>query len=390
MLTQRLQNLQPYTPGEQPKDRHYIKLNANENPYPPSPQVTSAINKLLTDNPMAPALYPDPDSTVLRTAVARMLNSTGGVLCRTIEKDGKCIPAPQDILPQQITADMIFTGNGSDEVLSFLFYAFFEQDRPIVLPQFTYSFYPVYASYYHIPLCTVPLLQDMQLNIPALLDAAHRTHSSIILANPNAPTALGITRQQVRTLLNNCPPGQIVAVDEAYVDFGGESCLPLLAEYDNLIIIRTFSKSFSLAGMRLGYAVAQPHLIQALTTVKNSFNHFPCDVIAQTAGIAACNDTAYYVQTAKRIVLTRNNFTTFLRSSGWQTFDSQTNFLFTCKPPYKGHAVYEYIKQKGILIRHFATDGIENYIRITIGTDSQMEQLQDCLKNIPSADQLLL
>ena len=133
MLTQRLQNLQPYTPGEQPKDRPYIKLNANENPYPPSPQVTSAINKLLTDNPMAPALYPDPGSTVLRTAVARMLNSTGGVLCRTIEKDGKCIPASQDILPQQITADMIFTGNGSDEVLSFLFYAFFEQDRPIFI-----------------------------------------------------------------------------------------------------------------------------------------------------------------------------------------------------------------------------------------------------------------
>ena len=373
MLTQRLQNLQPYTPGEQPKDRPYIKLNANENPYPPSPQVTSAINKLLTDNPMAPALYPDPGSTVLRTAVARMLNSTGGVLCRTIEKDGKCIPASQDILPQQITADMIFTGNGSDEVLSFLFYAFFEQDRPIVLPQFTYSFYPVYASYYRIPLCTVPLLQDMQLNIPALLDAAHRTHSSIILANPNAPTALGITRQQVRTLLNNCPPGQIVAVDEAYVDFGGYSSVELTKKYENLLVTGTFSKSRSLAGMRIGFAIGSEKLISELEAVKNSYNSYTVNSIAMAAGTAAIKDVDYFNKTVSMVIKTRERVKDELRSLGFEVLESQTNFLMAAHPEKDMKDYFEYLKTQKVFIRYFNKPVINKYVRITIGTDEEMD-----------------
>lgn len=386
MITQRLQRLTPYIPGEQPKDRPYIKLNANENPYPPSPRVAQALEVLAAHNPMNMALYPDPESAELRAAIADMLNQTGGVLCRTaVTHDGVCRPAPENALVSPLTPDMLFAGNGSDEVLSFLFCAFFESDRPLVLPCHTYSFYPVYAAYYQIPLNPVPLHDDMSVDIPALIDAAQRTQSSIILANPNAPTARAVSREQIASLLDSCPRGQIVAVDEAYADFGTESALPLLSRYDNLVVVRTFSKSFSLAGMRLGYAAAQPELISALTKAKNSFNHFPCDIAVQTAGIAACSDVPYYVCTAQQITTEREAFTAFLRTQGWCVSDSQTNFVFVQKKPYKGRFLYEYIKQHGILVRHFAAEEIQNHIRITIGTEQHMRQLRQCLSDMPAA-----
>lgn len=383
MQASRVSNLNPYKPGEQPKDRVYIKLNANENPYPPSPEVAKAINQFIAKDPMGMALYPDPNSKNLRKSIAKMLNSTGGVLCRSIiESDGSCRPSEKDILPFSITEDMIFTGNGSDEVLSFVFYSFFENDSPLIQPEHTYSFYPVYAGFYNIPLKKIPLKSDFSIDTDEMVHNAKSFNTSMIFANPNAPTGLALTRQEVRKMLESAPKNRVHVVDEAYVDFGGESCLTLLNEFENLVIVRTFSKSLSFAGMRLGYAVANPKLIATMYCVKDSFNHFPVDSLAQVAANAACNDVAYYVNTAKKICKERDSFVTFLRKYGWDVNISATNFVFAKKDGIEGKAAYEYIKSKGILVRHFDTQGIDEYLRITIGTPEQMLSLCDILKNL--------
>lgn len=381
MQAQRMQWLNPYKPGEQPKDRQYIKLNANENPYPPSDLVRCALADFISTNPMSLALYPDPDSKQLREAIAGLLNQTGGVLCRTqISSDGMCRPAQQDALPFQITPDMVFVGNGSDEVLSFVFYAFFDGDRPLVQPEHTYSFYPVYAGYYGIPLKKVPLSSNFSIDCSAMLDVARSNDTSMILANPNAPTGLGLSRDQVRNLLAAAPRGRVHVVDEAYVDFGGESCLSLFAELPNLVVVRTFSKSLSFAGMRLGYAVANPELVAALHCVKDSFNHFPVDALAQVAGSAACSSVAYYAECARKIADERDSFCEFLRGRGWYVLPSCTNFVFASKPGVAGDEVYRFLKSRGILVRHFSAEGTERFVRITIGTPSQMAELKSMVE----------
>ena len=364
MIAQRVENLKPYQPGEQPKDRDYIKLNANENPYPPAPAVVEAICRHAQEAPQTLALYADPDSNQLRAAIASHLNQTGGVLanCQT--------------LSQSITADMVFCGNGSDEVLSFVFYAFFDSNRPLIQPEHTYSFYPVYAAYYNIPLKKIPLHQDFSLDTEAMIQAAVETDSSLILANPNAPSSLALSLQQLRDLLLRLPKNRVHVVDEAYADFSSESALSLLAEFPNLVVVRTFSKSLSLAGMRLGYAVASPELIHVLHRVKDSFNHFPVDVLAQKAGVAACQSISYYEDCTKKIVEQRDDFIGFLRNLGWQVLDSSTNFIFTTKPGVSGRQVYQALKKAGILVRRFDTPGIEEYLRITVGTAQQMAQLK--------------
>lgn len=364
MIAQRVQNLKPYQPGEQPKDKDYIKLNANENPYPPAPAVVEAIFRHAQEAPQTLALYADPDSNQLRAAIATHLNKTGGVLAN-------CHP-----LSQSISADMVFCGNGSDEVLSFVFYAFFDSSRPLIQPEHTYSFYPVYAGYYDIPLKKIPLNQDFSLDVEAMIQAAVENDSSLILANPNAPSSLALSLQQLRDLLSRLPKNRVHVVDEAYADFGSESALSLLAEFPNLVVVRTFSKSLSLAGMRLGYAVASPELIQVLHRVKDSFNHFPVDVLAQKAGVAACQSTSYYEDCTKKIVEQRDDFIGFLRNLGWQVLDSSTNFIFTTKPGVSGRQVYQTLKEAGILVRRFDTPGIEEYLRITVGTAQQMAQLE--------------
>lgn len=383
-VLKRLENLHPYVPGEQPTDRVYIKLNANENPYPPHPSVIAAVNDALSSHPEKLSLYPDPDVTELRTEIARMLNATGGVLARTRCSTGccatnACSPAPEDELGFEITPDMIFCGNGSDEVLSFVFYSFFDSDRPLVFPEHTYSFYPVYCGYYQIPMDRVPLRPDWTLDTDTMLAHANRTKSSIIFANPNAPTGLALTRSQVEALLNAAPAGQVVAVDEAYCDFGGESCLPLLKTHRNLVIVRTFSKSLSFAGMRLGYIVADPELVQAVFRVKNSFNHFPVDFVAKTAAIASCRAAGYYAENARRIISERESLTAFLREQGFFVIDSTTNFVFARKDGMSGRELYEQARDAGILIRHFATPGIEDFVRITIGNPQQMAELKKAL-----------
>lgn len=384
MISERMKNLHPYVPGEQPKDRVYIKLNANENPYPPAPEVIKATGAFVKKNPMKLALYPDPDSLSLRVSIADMLNKTGGVLCRASVSGKKCEPAQEDKIPFEVTPDMIYAGNGSDEVLSFVFYAFFDSANRLVLPEFTYSFYPVYAGFYNIPTDVIPLNADWTLDTAEMLSRAKANGSGIIFANPNAPTGRGLTRDEVRAMIKSADSDKVFVVDEAYCDFGGESCIPLLSEFKNLVIVRTFSKSLCSAGMRLGYIVANPELVNTVTTVKNSLNHFPVDAVAQAAGKAACENPWYYAECARKVACERDDFIRFLSENGWNVIPSQTNFVFAQKPGMGGEEVYQRIKQEGILVRHFSTKGIEDYVRITIGTKKQMNELKRVIGRLQS------
>ncbi len=372
MYAKRLQQLKPYVPGEQPKDRVYIKLNANENAYPPPAAVTKAMADFVTSHPEKLALYADPDANNLRQAVADMLNKTGGVFCNAEEAAGK-IASP-------ITPDMIFCGNGSDEVLSFVFYAFFDDDAPVITPEHSYSFYPVYAGYYGITLEKIALNNDWTLDTKAMMAAAHSKNAAgMIFANPNAPTGRALTVAEIKAMLAEFPKDKVFVVDEAYADFGKESAISLLSEYPNLLVIRTFSKSLSFAGMRLGFCVGNPDLIKAVITVKNSFNHFPVDAVCQAAGEAACRETGYYCEKARAIAATRDEFSARLASAGYRVVPSSTNFIMVEHPKLSGSDVYAAVKKAGILIRHFATPGVENYVRITIGTPEQMNQLADVM-----------
>ena len=382
IISNRVKNLHPYVPGEQPNDRVYIKINANENPYPPSPVVQKAVMDFVNKTPEKLGLYPDPDSLELHAAIADMLNQSGGVLCRARVEGGKVQPSEQDKIPFTVTPDMIYTGNGSDEVLSFVFYAFFDSSRHFVMPEFTYSFYPVYAGFYNIPMDLVPLKADWTLDTAEMLKRAEKDAGGMIFANPNAPTGLGLTRDQVREMLKKASSDEIFIVDEAYVDFGGESCIPLLAEFKNLVIVRTFSKSLCGAGQRLGYIVASPELVNIVTTVKNSVNHFPIDAVAQVSGTAACRDVAYYVETSKKVADERDKFYEYLKEKGFYVLKSQTNFLFAKHPNIGGAELYKRVKEHGLLIRHFATKGIEEFVRITIGTAEQMEELRKAFDEI--------
>ena len=382
IISNRVKNLHPYVPGEQPKDRDYIKLNANENPYAPAPGVQKAVKDFVNNSPEKLGLYPDPDSLELHAAIADMLNQCGGVLCRAKVNGNKVEPAEQDKLPFKVTPDMIYTGNGSDEVLSFVFYAFFDSSRHFVMPEFTYSFYPVYAGYYNIPMDQVPLKEDWSLDKEEMLKRAAKDEGGIIFANPNAPTGIGLKREEVREMLKKASSDEIFIVDEAYVDFGGESCIPLLAEFKNLVIVRTFSKSLCGAGQRLGYIVSNPELVNIVTTVKNSVNHFPIDAVAQVSGAAACRDVAYYVETSRKVAEERDKFYNFLKEKGFYVLKSETNFLFAKHPSISGEDLYQKVKAQGLLIRHFATKGIEDFVRITIGTPEQMSELKKAIEGI--------
>lgn len=382
MLSSRFTNLHPYVPGEQPKDRVYIKLNANENPYPPHPSVGKAVSDLALNKIEKLGLYPDPDANELRQEIATMLNKSGAVLCNAKIDGDECTPDPKDRIPFEVTPDMIFCGNGSDEVLSFVFYSFFDSDRKLVFPNFTYSFYPVYCGFYDIPMDLVPLKDDWTLDKEKMLEDANKFNSSIIFANPNAPTGISLSRDEVADMLRRAPKDRVFIVDEAYCDFGGESCIPLLKDFKNLVIVRTFSKSFSFAGMRLGFVIANPDLINAVFTAKNSFNHFPVDNVAQTAAIASCRAVSYYAETSRKVVEQRELFTEFLKKNGWFVIDSKTNFVFAKKEGHTGNEIYQHVKKNGILIRLFNTPGIEDFVRITIGTAEQMDALKKTLAEI--------
>ena len=359
MLSSRFRALHPYVPAEQPKGE-YVKLNANENPYPPSPAVQKALEKFSAN---ALRLYPDPDSLDLRRAIAAMLG--GGV-----------------------TPDMVFAGNGSDEVLSLVFYTFFDPALPVVFPEYTYSFYPVYAGFYGNPFKTVPLKDDCSIDAGAMSGVKS---AGLIFPNPNAPTGILMELESLREFLeeysrNN--PDSAVVIDEAYIDFGGKTAIPLLEDFSNLIIIRTFSKSFSFAGLRLGFAVSTSQNIKALETAKNSFNHFPVDRIAQELGIAACSDAAYYKRICREIATTRDEFAQGLRDAGWDVLPSMANFVFARLPGTSALEIYEAARRAGFLVRVFNSSGsgasgggslLEDFARITIGTPQNMRRLLKCL-----------
>jgi len=350
MFADRMKNLTPYTPGEQPQDGGFIKLNTNENPYPPTPLIKDFLTNIETSRLR---LYPDPTSKKLREVIA--------------EAD-------------KLEPDNVFIGNGSDEVLSFVFFGFFDGNYgPLLFPEFTYSFYPVYSGFYNIPYKKIPLLHDYSLDIDSYLEGKS---TGIILPNPNAPTGIALPLERIKYMLDNYSSGRLVAIDEAYIAFGGESAASLINDYDNLLVVRTFSKSSSLAGLRLGYALGNKKLISALNTVKDSFNSYPVDFIAGKCGELSISDKAYSNDIISKIITTRENFKREAEAIGWELLPSKANFVFTRKNGLSGEEIYLRLKEKKILVRHFNKDGIRDFVRITIGTDEQMTQLIAAMKEL--------
>jgi histidinol-phosphate aminotransferase len=332
-------SLSPYVPGEQPKLDGIVKLNTNENPYGPSPHVLAAIASA-TDRLR---LYPDPRASLL---------------CETIA-------ARYDVAPEQV-----FVGNGSDEVLAHTFQALLKHDAPLLFPDITYSFYPIYCRLYGILYEEVPL--DAAMRVP--IAGFRRPCSAILLANPNAPTGIGLPRGAIETLLTE-HPDQLVVIDEAYIDFGAESAVPLVERYDNLLIVQTLSKSRALAGLRVGFAIGQRPLIEALERVKGSFNSYPLDCLAIAGAVAAIKDDAWFQQTRERIIANRESLAHALRGLGFEVLPSVANFVFARHPSRSGADLAAQLREHGVLVRHFQKRRIEDFLRITVGTEDQCSRL---------------
>ncbi|MDX1358976.1 MAG: histidinol-phosphate transaminase [Clostridia bacterium] len=338
--------LEPYVPGEQPKDRRYVKLNTNESPYGPSPLVIKAINENAGDDLR---LYPDPGSSVLLEAASEFYG---------------------------IPADMIFAGNGSDEVLAFAFAAFYS-GKKLVFPEVTYSFYPVYCNLYGIDYVELPMGRNLSMDTEGMKNAG----CGVVFPNPNAPTGEMLGLSEIKEILE-ANRDNVVLVDEAYIDFGGKSCIDLVMEFDNLLVVQTFSKSRSLAGLRIGLAFGSKPLVDGLNRVKNSFNSYPLDRIAQYAGAAALKDDLYYREMQEKIIRTRTKAVQRLIELGFNVLDSAANFIFVTHKELKAGYIYNKLKENEVLVRYFNKPGIDNFIRITIGTDEQMEILYDNLEKI--------
>jgi histidinol-phosphate aminotransferase len=328
----------PYTPGEQPNVPGMIKLNTNENPYPPAPGVEQALRDLDVNRLR---LYPDPACSILVDAIA----------------------GQKGLDPSQV-----FVGVGSDDVLAMCFLTFFNSEKPILFPDITYSFYDVWAELYRIPYETQPL--DENFHICAA--DYYKENGGIIFPNPNAPTGVEASQEMIEDILHH-NPDSIVIVDEAYVDFGATSALPLLEKYDNLIVVQTFSKSRSMAGMRIGYAMANPVLIKYLNDVKYSFNSYTMDQTALALGVASIEDQAYFEDVLKKIINTRERVQMRLRELGFSFQDSKSNFIFATHESCPAKELFEALKEQHIYVRYFAKPRIDNYLRITIGTDREMD-----------------
>ncbi|NOX27625.1 MAG: histidinol-phosphate transaminase [Gammaproteobacteria bacterium] len=339
--------LEPYVPGEQPKITNLIKLNTNENPYGPSPKVLDALKTEAADTLR---LYPDPNSDQLKQTIADYYS----------------------VEPKQV-----FVGNGSDEVLAHAFQALLKHDKPILYPDITYSFYPVYCGLYQIEYETIPLADDFTINI----ENYKKPNGGIIFPNPNAPTGVGLALEAIKQLLDN-NTDSVVIVDEAYIDFGGETAISLVDQYPNLLVIQTLSKSRSLAGLRLGFAIGNEQLIAGLERVKNSFNSYPIDRFASTGAIAAFEDEEYFQTTKQQILNTRAKLITGLESLGFEVLPSQANFVFARHPSKDAISISQSLRDKGIIVRHFAKPRIDQFIRITIGTKAECEALIKCLSSI--------
>lgn len=339
--------LTPYVPGEQPKVANLVKLNTNENPYPPSPKALAAIAAAAAGSLR---LYPDPNADALKQAVATL---------------------------HGLTPAHVFVGNGSDEVLAHTFQALLKHEQPILFPDITYSFYPVYCGLYGIDYVTVPLDEAFQIRV----EDYDQPNGGIIFANPNAPTGRPLALAAVERLLA-AHPVSVVVVDEAYVDFGGESAIPLVGRYPNLLVVQTLSKSRSLAGLRVGFAVGQPELIEALERVKNSFNSYPLGRLALAGAVAAMEDRDHFDRTRQAVMGTRETLIAELIRLGFEVLPSAANFVFARHPDHDGAALAAALRERSIIVRHFRLPRIDQFLRITVGTDAECGALAEALAAI--------
>ncbi|WP_397473022.1 histidinol-phosphate transaminase [Pusillimonas sp.] len=344
--------LVPYTPGEQPKVADLLKLNTNENPYGPSPQAIKAMKGALDERLR---LYPDPEAAALCDEIASRYG---------------------------LGAQQVFVGNGSDEVLAHVFHGLFLRGgRPLLMPDITYSFYPTYCRLYHVPYETVALADDFSLDPADYTDERSRRAAGIIFANPNAPTGMALGLEDIARIAG-ANPDTVVVVDEAYVDFGAESAVTLLAEHENLLVVHTFSKSRSLAGMRVGYAMGSAELIDGLRRVKDSFNSYPLDMLAQAGALASLRDEAYFDQTRRAIMGSRDQLALDLQRMGFDVLPSTANFVFARHRVVDGSKLAGALRERQILVRHFKQQRIDQYLRITIGTDADCTRLCKALADI--------
>ena len=338
--------LTPYTPGEQPRDMQYVKLNTNESPFPPSPAVAAAVARECGSL----QLYSDPENTALRQKLAQVYG----------------------VKPQQV-----LVANGSDDILNFAFMAFADEDAPLLFPDITYGFYPVFAQLNHIPYTCAALRQDFSID-PADYLACGKT---VVIANPNAPTGLCLPLSDIEAIVRS-NPDRVVIIDEAYVDFGAQSAVALVDRYDNLLVTQTFSKSRSMAGARLGFAIGSEALIADLNTLKYATNPYNVNRMTEAAGIAALEENEYYLENARTIIRNREWTAQQLRALGFTVLDSRANFLFARSGRIGGQALYEGLKARGVLVRHFTAPRTASFVRITIGTMAQMERLVQEIKEM--------
>lgn len=343
----KIKDMVPYVPGEQPKNRTFIKLNTNENPYPPSPLAIEAMKETVGEGLR---LYPDPDTTALCQELANMLG---------------------------IDSSYIFCGNGSDEVLAFAFQAFFDTDKVIAFPDITYGFYPVYAEFFGMTYREIPLTEEFAIRPEDYIG----DFGGIIFPNPNAPTGRELSLFSITTILEG-NPNCVVIVDEAYVDFGGSTAVELLSQYENLLIIRTLSKSRALAGLRVGFALGHPNLIAGLNCVKNSFNSYAVDSVAIAGGSAALADRGYFAAITGKIIMTREMTANRLIGMGFSVCPSTANFLFVTHPQKSAKELLDGLREEGILVRWWNKPRIENHLRITIGTKEEMITLCETLEKL--------
>lgn len=341
-----VESLTPYVPGEQPKIAGLVKLNTNESPYPPSPRVAEAIAAEVGNL----RLYPDPTGHGLRAAIARRFD---------------------------VDVEEVFVGNGSDEVLAHVFQGLLKQDAPLLFPDITYSFYPVYCGLYGVSYAEIPLDEGLGIR----LSDYERPCGGIILPNPNAPTGIGLKRAQIAALLA-AHPDRMVVIDEAYVDFGGETAVPLVKDHPNLLVVQTLSKSRALAGLRVGFAIGQAPLIEALVRIKDSFNSYPLDRLALVGATAAIEDEAWFVQSCDKVIASRTRLTAALERLGFSVLPSAANFLFARHASMPGATLAGALRERAILVRHFRRARIEDYLRITIGTDAECDRLVAALEEI--------
>ncbi|WP_175651091.1 histidinol-phosphate transaminase [Pseudomonas sp. Marseille-P9899] len=339
-----VKDLVPYVPGEQPKLTKLVKLNTNENPYGPSPKALDAMRAELNDNLR---LYPDPNSDLLKQAVARYY----------------------DVQPGQV-----FLGNGSDEVLAHIFHGLFQHDAPLLFPDISYSFYPVYCGLYGIPFEPVALDEQFQIRVADY----RKPNAGIIFPNPNAPTGCLLALDAIEQLLQ-ANTESVVVVDEAYIDFGGETAISLVDRYPNLLVTQTLSKSRSLAGLRVGLAVGHPDLIEALERIKNSFNSYPLDRLAIVGAAAAFDDREYFEETCNKVIASREKLVGELTARGFDVLPSAANFIFTRHPQQDAGELAGKLREQGVIVRHFKLPRISQFLRITIGTEEQNQALLDAL-----------